>query len=302
VSLLSDLTRRLVSVVKSIENTTLLEKGAAKMESLFRRNWHTSVRRGNDDVLESETSYLDTNRESVARLRVGVSDFIIRDAEWEEQRPVPVGRKIQPVPLLAGKDSYLNAGPALRELAAVTDDPLLVPLFAEAVKGIIQAETFLWKERGYSSIDEYEKGWEEFYRDSCRYYSNLDRVTQNWFHHVGETTREGSLFVRFKTQTLYFLGNDTFLLSGSFSDSFHQISLTLTLDREMKVTRAEGNLLRAPDAVCKESDVFLKDLVGLNLKSVTKKEIANVLGRDQGCVHVIDLTFDAAQVLNYCPS
>lgn len=270
------------------------------MKCLFRRNWHTSVRRGDDDVLESETSYLDTNRESVARLRVGVSDFVIRDAEWEEQRPVPEGRKVHPVPMLTGKDAYFNAGPALRELTAVTDDPLLAPLFAETVKGIIQAETFIWKERGYSSVEEYEKSWEESYKGSCRYYSNLDRLTQTWFEHVGETTREGNLFVRFKTQTLYSQGNDTFLLVGNFSDSFHQVSVTLTLDREMEVKKAEGNLLRAPDAVCKESAIFLEELVGLNLKGMTKKELANVLGREQGCVHVIDLTYDVAQVLHYC--
>jgi hypothetical protein len=33
---------------------------------------------------------------------------------------------------------------------------------------------------------------------------------------------------------------------------------------------------------------------------MTKKELANVLGREQGCVHVIDLTYDVAQVLHCC--
>ncbi len=197
-----------------------------------------------------------------------------------------------------GKEAYFNSGPALRELAAVTDDPLVVPLFAETIKGVIQAETFLWEERGYSSAEEYEQSWGEFYQDSCRYYSNLDRVTHAWFHNVGETKREGSLFVRFKTQTLYSLGNDTFLLSGNFNDSFHQISVAFTLDRDMAVQKAEGLLLRAPDAVCKESTVFLGDLLGLRLKGVSKKELANLLGKSQGCVHLIDLTFDAAQVLD----
>src|SRR5690606_755253 len=119
-------------------------------------------------------------------------------------RPVSTGaKKKHSLPILRGKDAYFNAAPALRELASITEDPLHVPLFAETVKGFIQAETFLWKERGYSSTEEYNRRWAEAYQDSCRYYSNLDRVTQDWFHHVGATRRdEGNLFVRFKTQTL----------------------------------------------------------------------------------------------------
>ncbi len=73
------------------------------MECLFRRNWHTSVRRGNGEVLVAETSYLDTDRESMARLRIGLPDFVIQGAEWEEQRPVPAGRKVRPVQILRGK-------------------------------------------------------------------------------------------------------------------------------------------------------------------------------------------------------
>jgi hypothetical protein len=265
---------------------------------LFRRNWYTFVRRAHGDLLESETSYVDTRREAVARLRVGVSDFVIRDAEWEEQRPVvPGADKARPVPVLRGKDAYFNAGPALRELASATDDPLLVPLFAETVKGVIQAETFLWEERGYPSAEAYEQGWAEAYRDYCRYYSNLDRVTQEWFQHVGATGREGNLFVRFKTQTLYALGDGRFLLDGNFSDSFHEISVHFTLDREMTVEQAEGILLRAPDPICKEATCFLRDLVGTRLKGIAKKDIAGLLGKGQGCVHVIDLTYDAAQIL-----
>lgn len=268
------------------------------MECLFRRNWYTSVRRGNGE-LRSETSYVDTIREVAARLRVGLTDFVIRDAEWEEQRPViPGARKIHPVQVLRGKDSYFNSGSALRELASVTDDPLVIALFAETVKGVIQAETFLWEERGYPSAEEYDRSWEEFYSGSCRYYSNLDRVTKSWFQHVGETKREGNLFVRFKTQTLYSLANGKFLLDGNLSDSFHEVSVNFTLNKDMEVEKAEGNLLRTPDSVCKESAGFLKDLVGVKLKGVTKKEIANLLGKGQGCVHVIDVTFDAAQILN----
>lgn len=269
------------------------------MECLFTRNWHTSVRRTNETLLTSETSYVDTAREACARLRVGVTDFVIRDAEWEVQRPVAPGAgKIQPIDVLKGKDAYFNSGPALRELAARDEDPLLVPLFAETVKGVIQAETFLWKERGYSTPENYERHWEDAYKDACRYYSHLDRVSQAWFQFVGETQRDGNLFVRFKNQTLYACGKSGFLLTGLLSDSFHEMSIRISLNREMVVEQAGGVLLRVPDAVCKESGDFLERLVGVGLKGISKKEMAGLLGKGQGCVHLIDLTFDAAQILS----
>jgi hypothetical protein len=272
--------------------------GTSDMECLFTRNWHTSVRRLNEELLASETSYVDTAREACARLRVGVADFVIREAEWEVQRPVvPGAGRLQPIPVLKGKDAYFNSGPALRELAAVTGDPLLVPLFAETVKGVIQAETFLWKERGHSTPESYERHWEDAYKDACRYYSHLDRVRQAWFQFVGETQREGNLFVRFKNQTLYVCGNGEFLLTGLLSDSFHEMSIRISLNRELVVKKAGGVLLRVPDAVCKESTDFLQELVGVELKGISKKEMAGHLGKGQGCVHLIDLTFDAAQIL-----
>lgn len=269
------------------------------MECLFTRNWHTSARRVNEGLLQSETSYVDTKGEACARLRVGVPDFVIRDAEWEVQRPMGPGMgKIQSIDALKGKDAYFNSGPALRELAGAGNDPLLVPLFAETVKGVIQAETFLWQERGYSSPEKYEENWAVAYKDACRYYSHLDRVSQTWFQFVGETQREGNLFVRFKNQTLYARGNGEFLLTGLLSDSFHEISIRISLNREMVVEKAGGELLRVPDAVCKESGDFLERLVGVGLKGISKKGMAELLGKGQGCVHLIDLTFDAAQILN----
>lgn len=242
---------------------------------------------------------MDTDREAAARIQVSVEDFIIRKAEWEEQRPLPRENEvIRPVQVLLGKDAYFNSGPVLRELAAVTGDSLVVSLFAETVKGIIQAETFLWAERGYPSADEYDRYWLESFQGNCRYYSNLDRVTQSWFQHLGVTSREGNLFVRFKTQTLYALANGKFLLNGIFSDSFHEVSVNLTLGLDMIVEAAEGNLLRAPDPVCKESNCFLADLVGVRLQGISKKDLAALLGKEHGCVHLIDVAFDAAQILN----
>lgn len=267
------------------------------MRNLFQRNWYTEVRRSDNALLKAKTSYVDTYREAVAHLLVDVNSFIIKEALWEEQRSSePMSARTHQVTPLHGSEAYFSSGPALKEVGIFLDDPLAVALFSETVKGIIQAETFLLEERNFVSEADYEDKWKEFYLGSCRYFSNLDRATKGWFDHVGESTRDGNLFVRFKSQSLFDLGKGQFLLTGNLSDSFHEVNVRLKLDG-FTVVEADGVLLRTPDLVCREAATLLTNLHGLNLQEMAKKEIAGFLGKGQGCVHVIDLVSDCAQIL-----
>ncbi|MBC2723916.1 DUF2889 domain-containing protein [Desulfosporosinus sp.] len=267
------------------------------MISLFQRNWYTEVRRSEKKLLKAKTSYVDTHREAVAHLLVDVHSFIIKEALWEEQRSLePISARNYIVSPLIGSEAYFSSGPSLKEVGTFLKDPLAVALFSETVKGFIQAETFLLSERGYGSEDEYTNKWSKFYRGSCRYYSNLDRVTENWYEHVGESKRTGNLFVRFKTQSLFELGEGQYLLTGNLSDSFHEVSVSLRLDGSI-VKSADGVILRSPDIICREATSFLTNLVSINLRGIPKKELASILGKGQGCVHMIDLVSDCAQIL-----
>jgi len=268
------------------------------MKNIFQRNWYTEVRRSDNSLLKAKTSYVDTFREAVAHLSVDVNTFIIKEALWEEQRssePISVRNRL--VTPLQGSEAYFNSGPALKEAAALLKDPLAVALFSETVKGIIQAETFLLNERGYSSEEEYDQKWSDFYLGSCRYYSNLDRVTKSWFEHVGESKRAGNLFVRFKTQSLFESEKGQRVMTGNLSDSFHEVNVCLKLEGFI-VKEADGVLLRTPDIVCREASSLLVNLTGTNLKGISKKELATILGKGQGCVHVIDLVNDCAQIFD----
>jgi len=268
------------------------------MKNSFQRNWYTEVRRSTNGLLKGKTSYVDTYREAVAHLSVDVNSFIIKEALWEEQRSrEPISARTRLVTPLHGSEAYFNSGPALKEAAAFFKDPLAVALFSETVKGVIQAETFLLNERGYGSEDEYDQKWSDFYLGSCRYYSNLERVTKSWYEHVGESKRDGNLFVRFKTQSLFDLGNGQYLMTGNLSDSFHEVNVSLKLEGTI-VKEADGVLLRSPDIVCREAASLLDNLKGINLRGISKKELANLLGKGQGCVHVIDSVNDCVQILD----
>jgi len=274
-------------------------RDAHKMKNLFQRNWYTEVCRAPDQTLRVVTSYLDTEREAAAHLVLDLNSFIIKEAVWEEQRSSkPIRFNSRRVSPLLGSEAYFSSGPKLKEAGAFLNDPLAGSLFSESIKGIIQAETFLWEERGYSTEAEYESKWTDFYSGSCRYYSNPERITRSWYTHVGTSKREGNLFVRFKSQSLLGLGAEQYLLTGNLSDSFHELNVNIKLHGST-VEEAEGLLLRAPDPVCREGAAFLKNLQGINLPEINKKAIAGILGKGQGCVHLIDLVNDCAQILEH---
>ncbi|MHB8126141.1 MAG: DUF2889 domain-containing protein [Desulfitobacteriaceae bacterium] len=269
------------------------------MKSLFQCNWYTEVSRGANGQLKATTSYLDTQREAAAHLLVDINTFTIKDARLEEQRSLESlsSRSRQVTPLL-GSQAYLGAGPTLKETAAFLNDSLAVALFAESIKGIIQSERFLLKERGYASVEEFFLMWRKNGLDSCRLFSNLDRVTFSTIDQASYLRPEGFLFVRFKTQSLYSLGQEQYLLTGYFSDIRHETSVNLKL-KGNTIMEADGGFVRPPNPICPEADTFLANLCGIDLKGLSKKEIASILGKGQGCVHMIDLVNDCAQMLGY---
>lgn len=270
------------------------------MRCLFQRHWHSFVRleEHEEKKLIAEIAYCGTDREACARMVVDPKTLIIKEAVWEKYRtPGETGWKIINLPQLVGIEAYFNSGKALREALAPLQDPFANNLFIESVRGIIQAETFIFTERGFSSPEAYQDYWDTFYVNSCHYFSNLERVTQGWFEHIGYSNRNGNLFNRMKTQTLY-LKEDSYLLAGHLNDSFHSVCIELELGKDgHTVKKAQGELLRAPDLVCREASELMVELTGKKLDGLNKKEFALLLGGGNGCVHLIDLVSDALETL-----
>ena len=271
------------------------------MHCVFQRHWHSSVRLEEQKLL-AEAAYCGTDREVCARLIVDPKTFIIEKADWEKYRtPKEKGWKLTNLPQLEGIEAYFNSGKAIREALAPLGEPYVYDLVAEAVRAIIQGETFIFKKRGYPSKEDYQGFWGTFYADSCRYFSNLKALTKGWFEHIGYDDRRGSLFNRMKSVTLY-LDENSYLLIGHLNDSFHSISTELRLEKDkLNVISAKGDLLRVPDQVCAEAESFMKNLEGKSLTGAKKKEIALLLGGGDGCIHLIDLVYDGLHILELLP-
>jgi hypothetical protein len=269
------------------------------LKHLMQRHWFTNIRKADAENILAVTDYMDNHMERRAFLKVETSSLKITEA-WLE-RPGQAGNMTEStiyIDSLQGVQAYLGSGPQLREALKSIGENLERTLFNDCVIGIVQAETFLFPERGYQDVDAYNNFWEKSYVGSCRYYSNLDQVKKNWMDYIGFAPRRLNLFSRSKSQQLMEDEQGNRLVAGSLVDSFHQMASFLQIDPEGKVITASGQLVRGPDEVCFSAADFMDELRGIKLAGKSKKEIAGILGTSQGCIHLIDLVYDSVQTLD----
>ncbi|WP_276621278.1 DUF2889 domain-containing protein [Syntrophomonas wolfei] len=268
------------------------------MEFLFQRFWHSFVERLDEKYIIARTTYLDTGMEREIVLRIEAESLDIEEA-WLLRlgRPGMMADSCEELQVLKGIKAYLGSGPELRQALRSVEDELLRSLVNDTVIAVVQAESFLYRERGYNDAAQYTRAWEEFYLGSCRYYSNLERVKVSWGDFIGAFSRETRLFDRCKTQQLFREDNGTYRINGSIIDSFHHMTACLELDQDMTLSQAWADMTRVPDKVCRESTGQLANIIGHTLAGKPKKELARLLGAGQGCVHLIDLLYDSARML-----
>lgn len=268
------------------------------MKVIFQNNLFSSVRGIHKGDLLAEAYLLATDIEASGKLITDRKSFAIKHARWEVYRS-PEGKfnGINVVPKLEGVTAYFNAGAILRRAVSDQAGGLARELLAECIRGIIQAETFIYKDRGYETAEAYGEYWEKHYLNSCRYYSNLHRVSCKWSEYVRNYSRRANFFNRAKTCSVI-KAEDRLTVTGGLSDSFHEIGVIFYIDETGRVTECTGNFLRAPDPVCFENGDLLKGLEGLLLPRCGKKEIARVIGGAEGCDHLVDLVSDLGKAVH----
>lgn len=267
------------------------------MEHAMQNSTFCSVKTINGGDLLAETTLVGTNVEALVWLVIDRSTFIIKKAAWEVTRSP--GGTLNGSGILHGLEgvtAYFQSGGDLRREAGDIAGGLVREMLAECVKGIIQAETFLYLDRGYPTPEAYGENWEKFYLNSCRYYSNLHRITRRWSEYVGGYYTGKKLFARAINCSINRLPG-CFTAAGTFSDSFHEMVICLNLNDEGMVLECQGNFLRAPDPVCFENAFLLEKLKGASLSSLDKKQIVTEIGGPGGCDHLVDLVYTVAKGL-----
>lgn len=87
-------------------------------------------------------------------------------------------------------------------------------------------------------------------------------------------------------------------VNGVFLDSQHEWCLNLSVDLESYVvTKAYGELRRAPHPDCMVVQERVQELVGLKLVHGVRKKIEAAVGKETGCTHLTDLTLECVKGL-----
>ncbi|MDD4237371.1 MAG: DUF2889 domain-containing protein [Desulfotomaculaceae bacterium] len=269
------------------------------MELIYQKSWFCSVKGIHSGELLAEASILGTDIEATGRLKADQTSFEIKDARWEVFRSPGGGcNGSHEAPGLQGATAYFNIGRELRREVGDDAGGLARDLLAECVRGIIQSETFLFQERGFATLKDYCDHWQKSQVDTCRYQSNLHRVTRRWDEYVDGLKHVLNLFNRSKNFSVYRLANGL-IVHGGFSDSYHELGLLCNLDLAGRVKECSGKFLRAPDQVCFECALLPNSLKGLALTACTKKQLAEIVGGPQGCEHLVDLIEELRRIITY---
>lgn len=269
------------------------------MELIYQKNWFCSARRIHAGELLAEATILQTDMEATGRLKVDPSSFEIKDARWEIFRsPGGAFNGSNEEPGLKGENAYFNVGRAIRNAVGDTAGGMVRDLLLECVRGVIQAETFLFQERGFPTLKAYSEHWRKVQVDTCRYQSNLNRVTRWWDEYVDGLQHGLNLFNRTKNIAVYLLP-DSFLVHCGFSDSYHELGLSSRIDLDGRVQECSSTYLRAPDQVCFECALLPDGLKGVLLTECTRKQLAQIVGGPQGCDHLSALVEELRKAITW---
>jgi len=262
------------------------------MAIIGQRNIFCTIDRGGDLVF-AKAIILSKEFEASAWLAVGVSDYVIREADWEISKAPPTVPKGKGVANEAiGVRANTGIGRALVQLTEANGGILIKSLIFECVKGLMQAETYLFSERGYASEEAYEAYWMDKESNGCRFYTHPSQDKYGWFEHVGPYKRSGNLFNRCKSYQLSSHGTDL-TLHGTFHDSYHEMAGEISFDEATgRIYDCSLSMFRAPGSSCLETTIYGADFVGENIYDLTRKQVVNLVGGAKGCYHLTDLLAD----------
>lgn len=252
------------------------------------------------DRIVSQTVYLDGQRELVGIMQADVRTLEIKDAWWEvlkapEDAPEKGLEGVHPVCFPEGTTGDVKGKKALSLFLTQPAGKRIKYLMNQCINGMIQAESYIYKERGFPDKESYNLFWDEAEKDGCRMYSNPAPSDLRWMDYIPQHRRTGILFNRIKNLQIAGEGR-RWICCGFFSDSYHQLNVEISCKKEDgTVTACDVEYFRAPGAACFDNRVHGIRLEGKNLYTISKKELVDLFGRSQGCYHLVELTADLAE-------
>lgn len=270
--------------------------------------YFSSVDRADNDELLSKTVVMSSRIEATACLLVDIKSFVIKKAwiEIHKSDEIDCPKGIHYIPELIGAEAYFHFGKELKKMPANINNVTTKTLLLECINGLIQSETYIIKERGYSSTTEYENFWKTEQINCCRYYSFLEKEELSWYEYLGFDSKAVNLFNRYQSYVIMEENKDNIMAIGSFNDSFHEMNIQLSLQAETGIIQnCIGEMQRAPGPVCFENNTHFNSFIGMQIDSLTQKDVQNIIGGKLGCFHLaaimIKTIFAASNIFKICP-
>jgi hypothetical protein len=171
------------------------------MSLLFHATNFVKVNRHGDTVT-AECTLLSNAVEAVAWVDASVQTLQISRAGWANYRSSAGETGVFDLPALIGVEAYITGGPALRKVLGGPGLELPYDLISECFRGVLQAETYFFLERGFVSAKQYDDFCEQHSIGACRFYSHLEETELQWTEWLGSTERDYNLFNRCKTVSI----------------------------------------------------------------------------------------------------
>lgn len=90
--------------------------------------------------------------------------------------------------------------------------------------------------------------------------------------------------------------SENFTLNVSLLDLSHSIHATLKINiNTQEIVDAQAKMMRVPFSVCHYAENNLKKLVGLKIQRGINKQIAMMVGRNEGCTHLVEMLQSAVR-------
>ncbi len=297
------------------------------MKILKQGAYSNIVRRISEEECVSDAFLMETGFEGSVSLRFRVDTFEITDAQWSVHMQRSGERRGEGrADMLLGESAYAddrrNSIRVLPDYTYVTDynmppggwedvDPhksgltdippeevspewkKIRELYNETVRGAYQAEAYLIEERGMGTLREYESYWCDLKEGYCRPYKPGDMpALHEWPVYTGNTQhyRKRDLYNKYLHYAIMDKEEGVYRAAGSYSDSFHEMDIELTYDEEGIIRSFDMTAVRVPFAPCRELDhLNPEEVIGLNLRTMKKRDIGKVLGGAPGCFHMVDI-------------
>lgn len=248
------------------------------------------------DELWCKSALISTDYEAYVHLKVSV-DNIIKHVQWELYRaPFDYEIKSGEIQDLAGQSIFAYSSRHAAQFLDPISRNVMLELISEGIRGVLQTNRFAGKGSENPFFDDFEKRpVADFLAGTCLFHSHPNRFEIARSYIEDNYAFPGvSLCHRQKTYHLYAQAGDSLYATACFADSPHEILLTISLSAEGIITEINGTFLRVPLPVCEPTMDLLKGLKGMQLASMSKKEIAQIIGGPFGCTHMVETCYDLA--------